>query len=101
MSAVAMKQVLEAEKFKNIKLIVLSLPIFRLRDNYDFFVAAFEGSAYKGRTPVLIMDQDMHAIALAAAGAGFTVGELNPADSHGVFGEYWQNLGPGTEEKLA
>lgn len=31
--------------------------------------------------------QDMHAIAVCAAKRGFTVGELNPADSHGVFGE--------------
>ncbi|CAF4078973.1 unnamed protein product, partial [Rotaria sordida] len=32
---------------------------------------------------------------------GFIVSELNPADSHGVFGEYWQNRGPAVEEKLA
>mmetsp|Transcript_127700 Transcript_127700/g.221400 ORF Transcript_127700/g.221400 Transcript_127700/m.221400 type:complete len:278 (+) Transcript_127700:3-836(+) len=100
MSALALKQVLEAEEFKSIRLLVLSLPIFRLHDNYEYFAATFE-KEYKGSTPVLIMDQDMHAIALAAAGAGWKVGELNPADSHGVFGEYWQNLGPGTEEKLA
>ncbi|CAF4379732.1 unnamed protein product, partial [Rotaria sordida] len=31
----------------------------------------------------------------------FHVSELNPADSHGVFGEYWQNRGPAVEEKLA
>ena len=31
--------------------------------------------------------QDMHAIAVTAASSGYTVGELNPADSHGVFGE--------------
>lgn len=103
LSAMAMKQVLEEENFKNIRLIVLSLPIFSRGDNFEYFEQVFsrEDSAYRGRTPVLLMDQDMHAIALAAADMGFTVGELNPADSHGVFGEYWQNFGPGTEEKLA
>lgn len=103
LSALAMKQVLEEESFKNICLIVLSLPIFRRGDNFEYFEQVFsqEGSSYSGKTPVLLMDQDMHAIALAAADMGFTVGELNPADSHGVFGEYWQNFGPGTEEKLA
>ena len=84
MSALALKEVLEAEDFKNIQLIVMSLPIFRRHDNYDYFVEVFEASAYTGRIPVLIMDQDMHAIALAAADAGFIVGELNPADSHGT-----------------
>ncbi|CAE7649019.1 unnamed protein product [Symbiodinium pilosum] len=99
------------ESFKNIQLVVLSLhrgmhikwPIFRKGDNYEFYEKVFsrDKEPYTGAIPVILMDQDMHAIALAAAGAGFLVGELNPADSHGVFGEYWQNFGPGTEEKLA
>eukprot|EP00931_Biecheleriopsis_adriatica_P102078 TRINITY_DN77101_c0_g1_i1.p1 TRINITY_DN77101_c0_g1~~TRINITY_DN77101_c0_g1_i1.p1 ORF type:complete len:647 (-),score=156.53 TRINITY_DN77101_c0_g1_i1:155-2095(-) len=103
LAALATKRVLEEETFKHIRLVVLSLPIFRKGDNFEYYDQVFgrDGSAYNGKTPVLLMDQDMHAIALAAAGAGFTVGELNPADSHGVFGEYWQNFGPGTEEKLA
>lgn len=103
LSALAIKQVLEEEAFNTIKLVVFSLPVFRAGDNYAYFSRAFGSSEnpYTGSTPVLIMDQDMHAIALAAAEAGYTVGELNPADSHGVFGEYWQNMGPGTEEKLA
>jgi len=50
--------------------------------------------------PVLILDNDMHKICRACA-KYFPSSELNPADSHGVFGEYWQNRGPGTEEKLA
>eukprot|EP00930_Biecheleria_cincta_P041042 TRINITY_DN28116_c0_g1_i1.p1 TRINITY_DN28116_c0_g1~~TRINITY_DN28116_c0_g1_i1.p1 ORF type:complete len:779 (-),score=139.50 TRINITY_DN28116_c0_g1_i1:56-2308(-) len=103
MSALAIRQVLEEETFEHIKLVVLSLPIFRLRDNFHYFSAVFSKhpDRYAGRIPVLLMDQDMHAIATAAAAAGFKAGELNPADSHGIFGEYWQNLGPGTEEKLA
>ncbi|CAF5105498.1 unnamed protein product, partial [Rotaria sp. Silwood1] len=32
---------------------------------------------------------------------GFRVSQLSPADSHGVFGEYWQNHGPAVKEKLA
>eukprot|EP00439_Symbiodinium_sp_Y106_P049421 s1895_g6.t1 len=107
LSALALQRVLQEETFKNIRLVVLSLslgkhytPIFRKGDNYDFYEKVFsrEKEPYTGSIPVLLMDQDMHAIALAAAGAGFLVGELNPADSHGVFGEYWQNFGPGTEE---
>jgi hypothetical protein len=43
----------------------------------------------------------MHRLTVAIARRGFTVSELNPADSHGVFGEYWQNRGPAVEEKLA
>jgi len=104
LSALAMKRVLEEESFENIKLVVLSLPIFHRGDNFEYFEQVFgrkDETLYAGKTPVLLMDQDMHAIALAAAGLGFKVGELNPADSHGVFGEYWQNFGPGTEEKLA
>lgn len=103
LSAMAMQKVLEEEQFKNICLVVLSLPVFYQNDNYDVYEKIFsrEDSGYQGTVPVLLMDQDMHAIAVAAAGMGFTVGELNPADSHGIFGEYWQNFGPGTEEKLA
>ncbi|CAJ1414631.1 unnamed protein product [Effrenium voratum] len=102
LAAMAMRKVLEEESFKNICLVVLSLPIFIRNDNYDYYEQVFQrDNAYSGSVPVLLMDQDMHAIAIAAASAGFTVGELNPADSHGVFGEYWQNFGPGTEEKLA
>jgi phage-related tail fiber protein len=52
-------------------------------------------------TPVCIFDQDMHALANHSAQCGYVTCELNPADSHGIFGEYWQNRGPGTEEKLA
>ncbi|CAF5151418.1 unnamed protein product, partial [Rotaria sp. Silwood1] len=40
-------------------------------------------------------------LTVAIARRGFLVSELNPADSHGVFGEYWQNRGPAVEEKLA
>mmetsp|Transcript_47242 Transcript_47242/g.106116 ORF Transcript_47242/g.106116 Transcript_47242/m.106116 type:complete len:380 (+) Transcript_47242:3-1142(+) len=103
LSALAMQRVLQEESFKCIRLVVLSLPIFHGGDNYEYYEKVFtrDKEPYSGSIPVLLMDQDMHAIALAAAGAGFTVGELNPADSHGVFGEYWQNFGPGTEEKLA
>jgi len=43
----------------------------------------------------------MHRLTVAIARYGFVVSELNPADSHGVFGEYWQNRGPAVEEKLA
>ena len=50
---------------------------------------------------VIIIDQDMHRLTVAIARKGFRVSELNPADSHGVFGEYWQNRGPAVEEKLA
>ncbi|CAK9079419.1 MutS protein homolog 5 [Durusdinium trenchii] len=100
LSAMAVRKVLEEETFKHICLVVLSLPIFYENDTYDFYEKVF-GEGYEGNVPVLLMDQDMHAIAVCAAKRGFTVGELNPADSHGVFGEYWQNFGPGTEEKLA
>ncbi|CAF1647350.1 unnamed protein product, partial [Adineta ricciae] len=44
---------------------------------------------------------DMHRLTVAIARRGYIVSELNPADSHGVFGEYWQNRGPAVEEKLA
>jgi hypothetical protein len=43
----------------------------------------------------------MHRLTVAIARKNFRVSELNPADSHGVFGEYWQNRGPAVEEKLA
>ncbi|CAF4770122.1 unnamed protein product [Rotaria sp. Silwood2] len=43
----------------------------------------------------------MHRLTVAIARKDFIVSELNPADSHGVFGEYWQNRGPAVEEKLA
>jgi len=102
LSAQAVKSVLEEEKFDNIKMVVFALPIFKRggeRDNYHFFVDAFK-SSYKGTLPVLIIDQDMHKLARVGA-KYFVTSELNPADSHGVFGEYWQNRGPGTEEKLA
>ena len=84
MSALATKRILEEETFKNIKLVVLSLPIFRPRDNFDFFVSVFQRpeEPYVGNTPVLIMDQDMHAIALAAASAGFVVGDKVLNNSH-------------------
>uniref|UniRef100_A0A7S2PJQ4 Uncharacterized protein n=1 Tax=Zooxanthella nutricula TaxID=1333877 RepID=A0A7S2PJQ4_9DINO len=101
LSAQALREVLEEERFEHIRLVVVSLPVFRPNDNFQHFRKVFENGTYKGATPVMLMDQDMHAIAISAAAAGFSVGELNPADSHGVFGEYWQNLGPGTEEKLA
>jgi len=104
LSALAMKQVLEEEEFTSIKLVVFALPVFgTTNNNYSYFQVVFgdESSLYRGKTCVVLADQDMHAIAIVAADQGFTVGQLNPADSHGVFGEYWQNYGPGTEEKLA
>ena len=61
----------------------------------------FRQAPYKGPIPVLMADQDMHRLAVNIARRGWRVSELNPADSHGVFGEYWQNLGPAVEEKLA
>ncbi|CAF1165286.1 unnamed protein product [Rotaria sp. Silwood1] len=56
---------------------------------------------YPGPIPVLIADQDMHELMIAIALGGFRVSQLNSADSHGVFGKYWQNHGPAVEEKLA
>ena len=70
-------------------------------DTFDDFVEQFQEPVYNGSVPVLIADQDMHRLTVAIARQGFTVSELNPADSHGVFGEYWQNRGPAVEEKLA
>eukprot|EP00771_Trimastix_marina_P000158 gnl/Trimastix_PCT/1166.p1 GENE.gnl/Trimastix_PCT/1166~~gnl/Trimastix_PCT/1166.p1 ORF type:complete len:478 (+),score=137.52 gnl/Trimastix_PCT/1166:27-1436(+) len=70
---------------------------------------AMPRTPYNGPVPLALVDSDMHKIARTAAlraGPGgvearFVVGELNPGDSHGVMGEYWENYGPGTEEKLA
>ena len=90
--------------FRNIQCIILALPLFGplfTRSNYHFFKEEFSRRAANTGCPVWVVDNDMHAIALTCAGHGFSVSELNPADSHGVFGEYWQNRGPGTEEKLA
>ena len=90
--------------FRNIECVVLALPLFGphfQRSNYHFFQQEFSARAVDGGCPVWLVDNDMHALALQCAALGFSVSELNPADSHGVFGEYWQNRGPGTEEKLA
>merc|ERR1719233_1120665 len=99
LSAEALKHVLEKYTFDNIEAVCLALPVFRQGDNYFHFVKYFKG--YTGKIPVVILDNDMHRIAVEAAKAGFRTSELSPADSHCVFGEYWQNYGPGTEEKLA
>jgi hypothetical protein len=110
LSAQAIRTVLEEDgsSYKNIRAVVFALPIFdadvtngRRQDVYQAFVDEFNTSKYKGRIPVLIADQDMHRLTVAIARSGFVVSELNPADSHGVFGEYWQNRGPAVEEKLA
>ncbi|KAL6073661.1 SRR1 domain-containing protein [Balamuthia mandrillaris] len=100
LSVKALRRVLEKEGsfFKNIKAVICCMPVFKPRDNYHYFVEGFKG--YKGVLPVWILDQDMHSVTRTAA-KFFKTSELNPADSHGVFGEYWQNRGPGTEEKLA
>ncbi|CAF3839625.1 unnamed protein product [Rotaria sp. Silwood1] len=85
-----------------------TLPIFakdrngrQLSDTYDDFVNEFTKANYSGPILVLIADQDMHELTIAIALGGFRVSQLSPADSHGVFGEYWQNHGPAVEEKLA
>ncbi|CAF1538285.1 unnamed protein product, partial [Rotaria sp. Silwood1] len=110
LSASAIRQVLEEDgpMYQNILAVVFALPIFGVRyrngkrqDTYQAFVDEFTQSNYKGPIPVLIADQDMHRLTVAIARKGFNVSELNPADSHGVFGEYWQNRGPAVEEKLA
>ncbi|UJR14181.1 hypothetical protein I4U23_001176 [Adineta vaga] len=110
LSARAIRQVLEEDGaiFENIVAIVFALPIFandlregRRDDVYQAFVDEFDRSKYKGCVPVLIADQDMHRLTVWIAMSGYRVSELNPADSHGVFGEYWQNRGPAVEEKLA
>ncbi|CAF1210877.1 unnamed protein product [Rotaria sp. Silwood1] len=110
LSAYAIGLVLQKEgaMFRNIRAIVFALPIFakdrnghQLPDTYDDFVHEFSIGNYSGPIPVLIADQDMHELTVAIAFRGFRVSQLNPADSHGVFGEYWQNHGPAVEEKLA
>ncbi|CAF4688932.1 unnamed protein product [Rotaria sp. Silwood1] len=110
LSASAIRQVLEEDgpTYQNIRAVVFALPIFgvsyrngKRQDTYQAFVDEFTQSNYKGPIPVLIADQDMHRLTVAIARNGFNVSELNPADSHGVFGEYWQNRGPAVEEKLA
>ncbi|CAF4184924.1 unnamed protein product [Rotaria sp. Silwood2] len=110
LSAYAVRYVLQNEwsVYKNIRAIVFALPIFsrtldghQLPDTYHDFVNEFRESKYRGPIPVLIADQDMHELTVAIALQGFRVSQLNPADSHGVFGEYWQNHGPAVEEKLA
>jgi hypothetical protein len=94
--------------YRNIRGVVFALPIFNKsgssrsnHDTFDDFAEAFQRAHYDGPIPVLIADQDMHRLTVAIARHGFLVSELNPADSHGVFGEYWQNRGPAVEEKLA
>ncbi len=109
-SAVAIRAVLEEDgsSYKNIRAIVFALPIIdednknrRTSNPFSDFAEQFEKPEYKGSIPVLIADQDMHRLTVAIARRGFVVSQLNPADSHGVFGEYWQNRGPAVEEKLA
>ncbi|CAF3309781.1 unnamed protein product [Rotaria sp. Silwood2] len=110
LSAFAIRKVLEEDgsTYRNIRAVVFALPIFdvdyrngKRQDTYQAFVDEFNESNYEGPIPVLIADQDMHRLTVAIAQKGFNVSELNPADSHGVFGEYWQNRGPAVEEKLA
>ena len=108
LSAEAIRRVLEEDgsTFQSINAIVFALPIFHHRkskegDVFDVFEREFRRSKYNGPIPVLIADQDMHQLTIAAARQGFIVSELNPGDSHGVFGEYWQNRGPAVEERLA
>jgi archaellum component FlaC len=109
-SALAIRTVLEQDGklYKNISAIVFALPIFNktrsnehIPDVFDAFVEQFQEPQYNGTIPVMIADQDMHRLTVAIARYGFIVSELNPADSHGVFGEYWQNHGPAVEEKIA
>ena len=109
-SALAMRKVLEEDgaSFENIRAVVFALPVFdseapdgRRNDAFQAFADEFEKKKYEGCVPVLVADQDMHRLTVAIAMAGYRVSELNPADSHGVFGEYWQNRGPAVEEKLA
>jgi hypothetical protein len=87
---------------------VFALPIIDEEDNnrrksnpFNDFAEQFHEPQYKGPIPVMIADQDMHRLTVAIARQGYVVSQLNPADSHGVFGEYWQNRGPAVEEKLA
>ncbi|CAF0928187.1 unnamed protein product [Rotaria sordida] len=110
LSAFAIRKVLEEDgsTYRNIRAVVFALPIFdagyrndKRQDTYQAFADEFNRNNYQGPIPVLIADQDMHRLTVAIARMGFNVSELNPADSHGVFGEYWQNRGPAVEEKLA
>lgn len=108
LSAAAIRQVLEedGQGYKSIRAIIFALPIFhksksKEEDVFDVFEREFRRSKYNGPIPVLLADQDMHQLTITAARQGFIVSELNPGDSHGVFGEYWQNRGPAVEEKLA
>jgi hypothetical protein len=110
LSASAVRTVLERDggSYQHIRGVVFALPIFDIdhrngqrQDTYHAFADEFDRNKYQGPIPVLIADQDMHRLTVAIARLGFTVSELNPADSHGVFGEYWQNRGPAVEEKLA
>ncbi|CAF0984309.1 unnamed protein product [Rotaria sordida] len=109
-AAIAIRAVLEQDgsSYKNIRGIVFALPIIdveknstSIRDTFSEFVEHFQEPPYNSPIPVMIADQDMHRLTVAIARQGFIVSELNPADSHGVFGEYWQNRGPAVEEKLA
>jgi hypothetical protein len=109
-SARAIREVLEEDgnSYQHIRAIVFALPIFdrdirsgRREDTYHAFEVEFGQTKYQSRIPVLIIDQDMHRLTVAIARKNFRVSELNPADSHGIFGEYWQNRGPAVEEKLA
>ena len=72
-SAYAVKEVLSEETFEHIKLVVFAMPIFRPKDNFEYFARAFKPETYAGATPVMVVDNDMHAIALA-------VGRLRPVD---------------------
>ncbi|CAF1117369.1 unnamed protein product [Rotaria sordida] len=110
LSASAIRKVLEEDgpTYQNVCAVVIALPIFdvghrndKRQDTYQVFVDEFSRNNYQGPIPVLIADQDMHRLTVAIARMGLNVSELNPADSHGVFGEYWQNRGPAVEEKLA
>jgi hypothetical protein len=105
LSAKAVKYVLENDgsSYSSIRAIIFALPIFeqdQSTSTFNYFVQTFNEN-YSGSIPVLIVDQDMHRLTVAIAKKDFSVSQLNPADSHGVFGEYWQNHGPAVEEKLA
>jgi hypothetical protein len=110
LSAEAIRTVLQQHgpSYKNIRAIVFALPMFNktrlnqpIRNPFEDFVDEFRKSQYNGPIPVLIADQDMHRLTVAIARYGFTVSELTPADSHSVFGGYWQKDGSNVEEKVA
>jgi len=105
LSAQAIKYVLEnySSTYSSIQAIIFAMPIFEKDETTSTFYSFVETfkNGYSGRIPILIIDQDMHRLTVQIAKQGFNVSQLNPADSHGVFGEYWQNLGPAVEEKLA